>query len=105
MPNRKKNAPLVTFTNTATLSHETANQLTELSIESKTNLVNLLKFYFGDNKADDEYYIEQYWNTLTASMSCQETAPFQRQNFVLLTQEHIQAIKVLYSLFKELKLS
>ena len=45
MPNKAKNAALVLDTNTATLSHETANQPILLSSNTAQNLKEFLEFY------------------------------------------------------------
>ena len=103
MPNTKKIAPLVQDTNSATLSHETA-KISKLSTEGKEKLIKVLKLFFGDNKADDNYYEGHYWSALMAAMSSNDLEPFERQNCVNITCENIIAIKILYELFIELKL-
>lgn len=85
------------------LSQETA-KIPQLSIETNQRFINLLNKYFGENKGVAEDYEKSYWEVLQSSMCDTDLPPHVRQNFVIDTQQNIEAIHVLYSIFNELKI-
>jgi peroxiredoxin len=86
------------------LSHETA-KVSQLSIETNERFINLLNTLFSENKAQANDYVQAYWSVLQSSMCDENLEAHVRQNFVIDTQQNIETIHVLYSMFKELKIN